>query len=69
MIEFKENDLPGGWSIGVLVQGVTVGYIRKPAGPAKYAYHKGPHGLTSVNYQDEDLDALKARVTGLLAGT
>ena len=62
MIEYKEKDLLGGWSIAVLLQGVTIGHIRKHGQDGSFVYYKGPHNQLNWSLQDHDLAALKRKI-------
>ena len=62
MIEYKEKDLLGGWSIDVLLKGITIGHIRKHGQDGSFVYYKGPHNVLNWSFQDNDLAALKRKI-------
>lgn len=66
MIEYKEKDLLGGWSIAVLLNGVTLGYIRKHGYDGSFVYYKGLHNQLNWSLQDHDLSSLKKKIEALL---
>lgn len=62
MIEYKEKDLLGGWSIEVIANGVTLGHIRKHGQDGSFLYYKGAKNQLNWSYQDHDLAALKIKI-------
>lgn len=61
MIECKEKDLLSGWSIAVLIGGVTIGHVRKHGQDGSFVYYEGPHNQLNWSLQDQDLAALGVR--------
>ena len=66
MIEYKEKDLLGGWSIAVLAKGVTVGHIRKHGQDGSFVYYKGPQNQTNWSLQEQNLISLKRKIEASL---
>lgn len=62
MVEYKEKDLLGGWSIAVVRQGVTLGHIRKHGQDGSFVYYDGPHNQLNWSFQDHDLESLKRKI-------
>lgn len=66
MIEYKEKDLLGGWSIAVLAKGVTIGHIRKHGQDGSFVYFRGRHNQLNWSLQDQDLVSLKRKIEASL---
>ena len=64
VITYREQDLLGGWSIEVLVDGVLVGHIQKHGQDGSYVYFKGPSNQMNWSLQDAILQGLKDRIQG-----
>jgi hypothetical protein len=62
MIEYKEKDLLGGWSIAVRVNGITHGHIRKHGQDESFLYYQGSHNELNWSLQDHDLASLKLKI-------
>jgi len=62
MIEYKERDLLGGWSMAVVVNGATLGHIRKDGQDGSFVYYKGPHNQMNWSLYDADLEVLKTKI-------
>lgn len=62
MIEYKEKDLLGGWSIAVLIRGATIGNIRKHGDDGSFVYYNGPNNQLNWSIQDQDLAKLKHKI-------
>lgn len=62
MVEFKEKDLLGGWSIAVMQNGITLGHIRKHGYDGSFVYYKWPDNQLNWSLQDQQLDGLKAKI-------
>ena len=62
MVEFKEKDLLGGWSIAVIKNGATLGHIRKHGYGDSFVYYKGPDNQLNWSLQDSQLEGLKTKI-------
>jgi hypothetical protein len=66
MIEFKEQNLLGGWSIEVLNNRMLIGHIRKHGQDNTFLYYSGPHNKLNWSLQDGNLQVLKKKIEASL---
>jgi hypothetical protein len=66
MVEFQEKSRLGGWTIDVVVDGVTIGRIRKHAQDGSYVYFRGLNNQLTGSLRDHDLEDLKRRIESSL---
>jgi hypothetical protein len=63
-IEFKEKQtLGGGWSLEVWKVSAIIGHIRKHGYSGGDSYFHGPNNVSTTSIEDEDLEALKRKVS------
>ncbi len=66
MVEYKKEDLLGGWSIKVIAEGSVLGHIRKHGQDGGFVYFRGPDNQLNGSLQDQDLGALKVKIEATL---
>jgi hypothetical protein len=62
MISYLEKDLLGGWSIGVLKSGITIGHIRRHGQNSGFLYYPGPDNHLNWSLHADDIDGLKGKI-------
>lgn len=62
MIEYREQDLLGGWSIAVMIGRATLGHIRRHGQGDGFVYYKGAQNQLNWSLQAESVEALKKEI-------
>jgi hypothetical protein len=60
LVEFREVDVSGRWSLEVLVDGTLSGSVHRVEG--LYRYFEGPYNDITWSFADRDLERLKERI-------
>ena len=64
-IDFNEKSTLGEpWAIEVRGSGVLIGHIRKNPINGFYQFFKGPDNILNYDFEEPDLERLKARIRG-----